>query len=152
MAAIGLVPEVSEVGAILRARTRDDDSGDELGTFIDGQTRPSGTQVEEYIQLAATIVGVRVPNDAPANLVALARLLIVIRAAMEVELSFDPDRTGDESAYNRLKEQYDEGMDVLLGQLGESDSGRTGKLASIALASPYGASDALSELDFDFPL
>lgn len=112
--ATDITPTLDEVGALIKARTRDDD-GNELGTFTD-DTRPTGDEVTDFVTFAVSEVTLRIPasGDLPDALIAYARRLVAIRAAMSVELSFDPDRTGDDTAYARLKEWYDTGMAGLM--------------------------------------
>lgn len=102
-------PTVAQVGALLRARTQDD-NGNELGTFTEA-TRPNGEQVRDLVGSAASRVGGKVSADLPDALLESAREVAAIRAAMMVELSYFPEQVGtDQSAYTELKELYNEGL------------------------------------------
>lgn len=132
-----LRPTVDEVAAILRARTRSDTAGTEIGTF-DSTTRPTGVQVEEFIDSALDEVVLRLPETMSARYVSFVRRLTALRAAMYIETSYDPDR-GEDSAYTRLKEQFDAGMPALLAALDDAgeDASTTGRLVVATVASPY---------------
>jgi hypothetical protein len=130
--------EVDGVGKLLRARTRDDESGGELGTFTDA-TRPTAEEVTEFLEQASTEVLLRLPSELEdAKLVAFAKRMIAVRAAMFVELSLEPDRIDDEtSAYAKLERIFDSGMTVLLDAVGdESDAGGTFRAQSVPIISP----------------
>lgn len=131
----GLRPEISEVASILRARTRSDEAGGEIGTF-NNSTRPTATEVEDYITGGMYEVALRLPDEIPESALAFARRLISTRAAMSVELSYDPDRTGDGSAYDRLREQYEAGMVALQDALADAGAATTLRIASIDVVSP----------------
>lgn len=130
-----LRPTLLEVGAILRARTRSDDTGQEIGTF-DTTTRPTGDEVTTYITEAHDEVTLRLPDDLPARYIPFARRLIAMRAAMFIEVSFDPDRTGPDSAYGRLKEQFDAGMAALMDAVADRGDAVTSRIASPDIISP----------------
>jgi hypothetical protein len=147
-----IVPEVSEVGSVLRARTSY--MGQELGTFT-ANTRPTAEEVEEYIAQAAAEVGLRLPATVPDTLTAFARRLVAIRAAMMIEVSYAPDRTeADSTAYDRLREMFETGMSALtdaladtgIGGVGGVDSGR---MVAVPLTTPTATYSA--ELGLDAP-
>lgn len=131
-------PTVADVGALLRARTRTD-AGVELGTFT-ADTRPTATEAESYIDDAVNEVLLQVPSeiDIPARLESAANRLASLRAAMAVELSYNPDRTEEGSAYARLKELYDQGMVVFLAAMDTAgvDDTPFGDFATIPVRSP----------------
>lgn len=107
-------PTVAEIGALLRARTRSDATGAPIGTFTDA-TNPTGDQVEEFIDGALSEIRLRLPDDLPDRLVPFARRVISLSAAMDVEVSLDPERANsNDNAYARLKERYDTGLAALL--------------------------------------
>lgn len=130
-----LHPDVSEVGAILRARTRSDATGNEIGSFND-TTRPTAAEVESFIDLAQNKVLLRLPDTLPLRLVGVVRELIAIRAAMRVELSYDPDRTGDGTAYARLKDEYDDGLAAVQDAAADEDIGTIRRISSLDAVSP----------------
>lgn len=137
-----ITPARSDVGAILRARTRSDATGEEIGTF-DETTRPSGAEVDSYIEQAEVDVRLRLSADVPDNLEPFAKRLVAIRAAMFVELSYDPDRTDDDaSAYARLKDLFDESL-ALLMSVAEDDGADVSKrgLVEVSLSSPFSDDD-----------
>lgn len=130
-----ITPSLDDVAAILRARTRSDSTGGELGTF-DATTRPTAAAVKNYIERAATYVALKLPSTVPATVVGFVREIVAIRAAMRVELSYDPDRTGDGTAYDRLKEEFDDGLAALLDALDDTGEGVTQRISSIDVTSP----------------
>lgn len=118
---VSWIPEIQDVGAVLRARTRSDVTGGEIGTF-DESTRPTGVEVEDFIDHAVAEMQLRLGADLPDRLLPFAQRLAAIRAAMSVELSYDPDRAeGEDSAYGRLRELFDQGMTALDRAVGQED-------------------------------
>lgn len=144
-----ITPTLADVGAILRARTRSDATGAEIGTF-DTTTRPTGVEVTDYVTHAEAEVRLRLPADIPTDLEPYVKRLVAIRAAMFVELSYDPDRTGDESAYARLKEMFDSGMAALMDAAADqgADAGSS-RMFAVPLTTPTAAYSA--ELGLDAP-
>lgn len=114
----GYTPVIADVGALLRARTKDDD-GNELGTFTTN-TRPTDAQVSVLIQNAQDFVTAAVDTDIPELAWPMARSVIALRAAMLVELSYFPEQipTG-RSPYENLRVMY------------EGDNGEGGELARL---------------------
>lgn len=105
-------PGVGDVGALLRARTRDSD-GNEVGTFTD-KTRPTATQAERLIDMAASLVGTTIGYDVPTDLWPAAANLITLRAAMFVELSYFPEQVrAQASPYQQYKLLADEAIEGL---------------------------------------
>lgn len=132
MSAEALECEVSDVAVILRARTYADgggetESGEEVGTF-DATTRPTGDQVGELIEQAAKEVRARIGQDVEdADLLAFAKDVVALRAAMGVELSYIPEQTDpDYSVYEKLKDLYEQGLASLTESLPDSASTRKG--------------------------
>jgi hypothetical protein len=106
-------PTVADVARLLRARTKDL-TGTEIGTFNDN-TRPTGDEVDELIKLAYAEVtgqsGTRLGDPCAGG----ASALIVIRAAMWVELSYFPEQVrSDRSVYQELADQYTAGVPRLI--------------------------------------
>jgi hypothetical protein len=101
-------PDVSDVGALLRARTKDL-NGAELGTFND-DTRPTGAQAQALCVHASDEVYAELGPYAnlAASIKFSARRLVALRAAMLIELSYFPEQVrSDKSAYERYRELYE---------------------------------------------
>lgn len=112
------LPVVSDIGALLRARTKNQ-YGDELGTFTD-DTRPTDEQVIRLIKLAEGDVAVQLPDDLPEEYYQELHALISLKAAMLVELTHFPEqvRTG-RSAYAEYERMFDNQMESLKLELVE---------------------------------
>lgn len=110
------LPVVSDIGALLRARTKDS-FGNELGTFTD-DTRPTDEQVLRLIKLAEGDVAVQLPDDLPEEYYQELHALIALKAAMLVELTHFPEqvRTG-RSAYAEYERMFDNQMESLKEEL-----------------------------------
>lgn len=142
-------PELTEVGAVIRARTAY--MGQELGTFT-ANTRPTGDEVADYIDQAFAEVDLRLPGEIPTHLLAFTRRLVAIRAAMMIEVSYSPDRAeADSTAYDRLREMFDAGMAAVHDALADAAQGGpdTGRLVSLPLTTPTATYSA--ELGLDAP-
>lgn len=110
-----IVPDISEVGSIIRARTKDH-FGNELGTFT-ADTRPTDTEVQLLINKAYAEVVAHSDDDLPPKSYPAARSLIALKAAMLTELSYWPDQIPlNQSPYVQLRQQY-EGADGKGGDL-----------------------------------
>lgn len=102
------VPNVAEVGALLRARTRDT-AGEERGTFVDPDvTRPNKTQAEHIIGLALNEVSLVVnPTFLPVSLNERFRHVVSLGAAGLIELSYYPEQVATgRSPYTQIQERY----------------------------------------------
>jgi hypothetical protein len=114
-------PLVADVGAILRARTKDS-NGNELGTFT-ANTRPTGDQIDELIETAITDIESEV-GSVPDVLQDAARRGAAIGTALLVELSYFPEQIANgRSPYDQLKELYDARFVRLKAQIDEVNSG-----------------------------
>ena len=115
-------PSVEDVGALLRARTVEADTGEELGTFTD-DTRPTSTAVVSLIDAATDDVVSAVGGQVPQGAGVPARRVAALGAALLVELTYFPEQleTG-QSAYERLKELYDARLTALIPKI-EADTG-----------------------------
>lgn len=149
--AASLVPDLADVGALLRARTVDD-NGNELGTFTSA-TRPTNTEVlsliDDAVRDVRRHVGPALDTTEDDNLLASAKKLAAIRAAMLVELSYFPEQVADDqSPYGRYKEMWDEGIASLAASL-TSDPGDVQGVGSIIVASPTNSAhmDQLAGVD-----
>lgn len=116
MPASDWTPEVADVGALLRARTKDV-NGNELGTFTD-DTRPTTAEVERLIvQAQSTLVGEFGGDELLPLYIETAKELVVKKAAMKVELSFYPEQVAsNRSPYTQLKDEVDDELRRLRGQ------------------------------------
>lgn len=127
-------PSLDDVGAILRARTAV--MGTEKGTF-DDTTRPTGTEVDELVDMAVAELALLLPDNIPDRYLLFAQRLVALRTAMAIEISYDPDRLeADSTAYDRLKDMYDSGLRALLDGIADRDQGVTRRIASIPVVSP----------------
>lgn len=123
-----------DVARKLKARTRNP-QGALVGTF-DNTTTISGTTVDEMIADATAMVAARIGTSIPDDKLWMARRAVAIRAAMDVELSFTPEQTaGDETAYGRLEQQYEEAIAALTVSLRGDEPGAAG-FASVPVVSP----------------
>jgi hypothetical protein len=119
---------------LLRARTKDS-NGNEVGTF-DDDTRPTADQVEEQIDAAVALVGMRLPptDTLPVALQPAVAALVAYRAALRVEKSYFPEQIrSDRSAYEQLKEEYTDDLTALQEAL--AGSGGAGELVAYDIAS-----------------
>lgn len=106
------MPSVSDVGALLRARTKDS-NGTEVGTFND-LTRPTGDQVVALIQQGGRKVASVVGADLPTATWSDARAIAVLATALLVELSYFPEQIGtSNSPYLQIKALYDDDIKSL---------------------------------------
>jgi hypothetical protein len=146
MAVADFTPTVAEVGALLRARTKDP-FGNELGTFKDDTTedsddgtRPSETEATEEIANAVEEVAghigtldddLDVGNCDLAKLRNRAKKLTVLYAALLIELGYFPEQIGtDRSPYDRLKDLYDERKKTLIEDVSECVGGGGGEVVT----------------------
>jgi hypothetical protein len=121
MATSDWAPLVADVGAILRARTKDS-NGNELGTFT-ANTRPTEDQVDDLIETAMSDIESDV-GSVPDVLQDAARRVAAIGTALHVELSFFPEQIANgRSPYDQLKELYDERFARLKAQIDDVNAG-----------------------------
>jgi hypothetical protein len=109
--------EVADVAALLPQRTKGEWGTD--GEFTD-QTTPSQKQVERILEQAASRIagklnlknGEDICDNGPIE---LASEVHALRAAMMVELTYFANQLRtDQSPYEKIKEQYDEGIKDLV--------------------------------------
>lgn len=106
-------PTSDDVAALLRARTKDLD-GAELGVF-NANTRPTDTEVARLIDMAYAEVTGQTGVTLGDRCAPSAQALIVIRAAMWIELSYFPEQVrSDRSVYAELADQWTAGMPSLM--------------------------------------
>jgi hypothetical protein len=155
---LNYVPTVAEVGALIRARTKDT-AGNELGTFTDA-TRPTGDQAEAESLFAVDQVWGRLgQNPEAAGITAAttalfpqARRAAAIYAAMLIELSYFPEQIqDDQSPYDRLKELYDQAIANLAASV-TTDPADIQGIGMIAVASTVVAPNPLVDILPDMSL
>lgn len=131
-------PAVVDVGAVLRARTKDA-VGNELGTFT-GNTRPTDAEVTNLIAQAMAEVKAEhgdpdIPADAdPTQLYAILKREAILTTAMQVELTYYPEQVATgRSPYEAIRLQRDRLIPLVGkavqelqsgGRVGEGDDGR----------------------------
>lgn len=118
------LPSVADVGALLRARTKDL-NGTEIGTF-DDDTRPTGAQVQIMMAHAADEVYAELGayDDVPTELKSSARRLVALRTAMLVELSYFPEQVqSGRSPYEHIKDLYEAALPRMVEATRESVDG-----------------------------
>lgn len=137
-------PSVADVGKILRARTRSDQSGTELGTF-DATTSPTGDEVAAFIDDAILEVQMRLGvEDIADPLNSYARRVICDRVAMDIELSYTPDKAdSDGGAFTQFRDLYEAGIGHLSRRLAQADGGprRGARVRTVSVVSPDGLND-----------
>jgi len=106
-------PTVSQVAALLRARTKNAFSV-ELGNFTD-ETRPTDEQVRDIIPQAMQDVATAVGSPIPAVYRAEALALSALRAAMLIELGYFPEQivTG-RSPFEQMRLMYEDQIERLV--------------------------------------
>lgn len=142
------VPQVSQVGALIRSRTKDT-AGNELGTFTD-DTRPTYDQVTELIQSAVNTLSLRIGSEISPQLVDEASRLAALRAAMLVEVSYFPEQiASNKSPYTTYKDMWEEGY-------GDGTSKKPGTLVQAIVATGRQTDGSIPAADpgnvaFSFP-
>lgn len=127
-------PGVADVGAILRARTKDR-SQNEVGTFTD-ETRPTDVQVQVLIEQAVSDIVDVTGADIPPATFNSARRVASIGAAMAVELSYFPEQIGSgRSPYPQLEALYNGRLKSLVAAV-EAAGGTTIGEGGTALLGP----------------
>jgi hypothetical protein len=136
------LPTVSDVGALLRARTKDT-KGVEIGTFT-ANTRPTFDEVLRIIDQAAGDVTALVDTDIPVACYWQAAGCICLLSAMLVELSYFPEQVAtNRSAYIHYKELYDNMLERLLGAVErEAAEEITGETPMLGQVPAWGFPDA----------
>lgn len=112
--------QISDIGSILRARTKDV-NGKELGTFT-ADTRPTGEEVTNLILTATGDIVDEHGANLPPDLWPQARRLSALGTAMLVELSYFPEQVATgRSPYEQLKALYDAAWERLAENLADED-------------------------------
>jgi hypothetical protein len=137
------------VGRLLRARTVDDND-QQIGQFTDN-TRPTSNDVLEFVDDASQDVFITAGQQLGPTFTSAtepaAWVLIAIRAAMLVELSYWPQQTqAADSAYQQLSQLYDQGLRNLITAV--QDNAATGvRFASVPIASDLSGNQLLTAAD-----
>lgn len=135
MGAEALECEVKDVAALLRARTYSAQKidpehpldvvagGSLLGEFS-ADTKPTAEQVEGLIKKAAIEVRARLGQDPEDEiLIAFAKDVVALRAAMGAELEYRPEQTNPEdSIYDKLEDRFEKGMSALVDALPDTSA------------------------------
>jgi hypothetical protein len=140
-------PALDDVGGLVRSRTVDA-NGNELGTFVDGQTRPTASEasvmISEAVNESYPVLGEDIP-DAPGSdpnaLRTSAKRIVALRAAALVELSYYPEQVArGNSPYEQYMTSYNQGLERLEAAIAEVNAG-----------DDPGSSGANQVPQFDFP-
>lgn len=115
-------PGVDNIGATLRARTKDS-TGNEVGTF-NAATRPTDAQVLDEIASGVSDVALVVGNDIPTSTWADAKMVATLATALRIELTYFPEQinTG-RSPYPQLKQLFDDKIKQLQAAVTKAESG-----------------------------
>lgn len=123
-------PDVAEVGAILRARTQEKGTGNELGTFTD-LTRPTAAQVTLLISDAVRDVSMAVGATLPPASWGQAKTVTATRTAMLIELSYFPEQINiGRSPYLQLEKLFKDRLAALSLMVQDGNDGTLGSEAS----------------------
>lgn len=132
-------PTTGDVAVVLRSYTRGRYGG-ELGDF-DESTSPTKEQVEAVIDHVMPLVTARLGSNLPGRLVAAAKSVATLRAAMGVVRSLMREGDGAEAGlYEAIREEYQEALrDFDAAARGDSsvDVGRGSGMGSIGAATVY---------------
>lgn len=116
-------PEVADVGAEMRARTKDS-HGEELGTFTE-DTRPTEAEVALLIPKAVAIVAGSIGTDPCSDeLLEQAKAVAILRVAMMIERGYYPEQINtDRSPYNAYRDDYKDQLKDLVSSVAEQCGG-----------------------------
>jgi hypothetical protein len=110
------LPALSDVGSIMRARTRDS-TGAEKGTFT-SDTRPTGSEMTTIIRNAGRDVELKIGHKVPEEYLDDAKQLTKLRAAMLAELAYWPEQVESRtSPYSEYKALYEQALATLVEAL-----------------------------------
>lgn len=101
-------PTLNEVGVVAAARTKDQ-YGNETLTFT-SNTRPTGEQVRNLIEVARDDVVSELDEDIPAEAADIVRAAVALRTAMLIETSYFPERIGPNTNFSAIKDLYDDSL------------------------------------------
>lgn len=125
-------PTVEGVGALLRARTRDE-NGNELGTFTD-QTRPTAAEVAGMLEQGAAEVRAALPADVRDDLAPQIESLMALATALRIELAYFPDQVAaGRSPFEQYRQLYQDGLRALSANVADNQPGGPTRVHSIPL-------------------
>lgn len=129
-------PSSDDVGAVLRARTKDTLTGVELGKFTEN-TRPTVAEINPLIDEVVARIVAKVGRRLPDGVHRYARRIAAIGVACDVELSYWPEQIAEgRSPYTELKAQFDEGLaDLVSAAQADDGDPDTDDLTAYALGS-----------------
>jgi hypothetical protein len=123
----------ADVERLAKARTRD--RAGNIGQFND-ETPVTAADVDELIVDATASVAARIGTAIPDDRLWMARRAVALKAAMLVELAVTPEQTsGDETAYGRYEQLFNEAMASLELSLNDEQPG-VAKFSSVPVVSP----------------
>lgn len=125
-------PTLEQLGALMRARTRDTE-GVEQGTFTT-DTRPTGTHAEAIITMALDEVHMIVgPIPADSRCLAGAYVAVALKAACMIEKSLWPEQVNvPRSPYEQYQAEYEQAVTALAGCLGVPVAGADGSGTTVS--------------------
>lgn len=128
--AITYLPSVRQVATHIRNRTRLGEpwngmpEGAHAGTFAPTATNPTSSQARDTIREASNFVGSKLGRDVPTAVREMARSVVALRAAMQIELSYYSEQVAtNRSHYPQLKELYDDAIEEAEEAATEEDPG-----------------------------
>ena len=107
-----------------------DQYGNRLGTFT-AETTPTDTEAQAIIDVTMPEIADVIGDDIPEYLWDDAASVSSIRAAMQIEIAFFSEQiASNRSAYQPLKDKYEEVMGNLVKQVTTADEDSTGAVVS----------------------
>jgi hypothetical protein len=130
-------PDAADVGALLRARTRDS-SGNELGTFT-ADTRPTNLEVDQLIDQGNDDVRAELPETVSPQLVERVKSLMALATALRIEISYFPDQVASgRSPFEQYRTLYRDGLRAVAAAVQGNQPGGPTRIHSMPLATTYG--------------
>lgn len=118
-------PVLRDIGALLRARTKDT-LGNELGTFT-SDTRPTASGVLSIMDTSLAELEGLIGRELPGALHRAARTLASYRTAQLVEASYFPEQVAaGRSVHDTYRDLFSDALPRLLAQLDATDDTETG--------------------------
>lgn len=105
-------PTIAQVASIIRARTKDK-YGSELGTF-NADTRPTGDQVTDLIDLALGMASAAIGQSVPSILWEPVSGLVAVNAASLIQASYWPEQVQNNTTlFDFWNNWYNEGIKAM---------------------------------------
>src|SRR5215471_16653243 len=118
------VPTTTDVAALLGARTRDQ-YGNLVGDFS-AATHPTDSQVSALISQATDEVAETIGADLDPNFWSVAKQLVTMLSAANVELSYFPEQAqANNSMYDKLMTRYDKKLKEVSENVAEDTAADT---------------------------